>query len=127
MIEKYNTDLVNEIKNLAQNENNYKYNLYMKFNPTLIPLDIKDTKIFTQKFVRLRLSSHSFPIETGRWSRKKREERLCGKCNVIGDEAHYIYHCIDINRDKLTDIPDLCDLSTYEKLNLLLSNLGEFL
>ena len=125
--EKYRIDLVNEIKHLAENENSYKYNLYMKFSPTLTPLNTQNTKIFTRKFLRLRVSSRSFPIETGRWSRTKRDDRLCTKCNVIGDEVHYIYNCMDVNRGNLTDIPDLCNLSTYEKLNLLLLNLDEYL
>ena len=125
--EKYRIDLVNKIKTLAEGENSYKYNLYMKFNPNLTPLNTQDTKLFTQKFVRLRLSSHSFPIETGRWSRTKREERLCTTCEVIGDEVHYIYSCVNVKGEKLTDIPDLNDLSSYGKLNLLLQNLEEFL
>ena len=128
---KWNQVKSSEIRNLVHHFSSDlpldKYNLYRKFNPALIPLNKQDSKIFTQKFIRLRLSSHSFPIETGRWSRKKREERLCTVCNVLGDEIHYIYHCTYINRNNLTDIPDLCNLGTYGKLNLLLYNLGEYL
>ena len=85
----------------------------MKFNPTLTSSKLKDMKIYTQRFIRLRLSSHSFPIGTGRWSRTKREERLCEKCGVLGDEIHYIYNCTDVNRTGLSTIPDLSELGTY--------------
>ena len=99
----------------------------MQFNPTLTSLNTQNTKIFSQRFVRLRLSSHSFPIETGRWSRKRREDRLCTKCNVLGDEVHFIYNCVNKNRENVTDIPDLANLTTYGKLNSLLLKLDEYL
>ena len=57
----------------------------------------------------------------------KREDRLCSTCGVLGDEALFIYSCTDIDRENLTDIPDLSDLSSYDKLNLLLMNLKEYL
>ena len=124
IIQKFKVDLQNEIRRMAENQDRYKFNLYNKFNPTLTPLNFKDIKISAQKFIQLRLSSHSFPIETGRWSRTKREERLCETCGVLGDEIHYIYSCTDVDRTGLSDIPDLCDLGTYDKLNTLLTNLG---
>jgi hypothetical protein len=37
---------------------------------------------------KFRLSSHSLAIETGRWSRKPREERTCPECRVVQDEPH---------------------------------------
>ena len=44
---------------------------------------------------RFRCGSHHLPIETLRWSRVTRENRLCEKCRVLGDEYHFIFHCID--------------------------------
>ena len=41
---------------------------------------------------RLRLSSHKLAIETARWSRIPREDRLC-PCGVIQTEEHVICHC----------------------------------
>ena len=127
IVDYYRADIMNKIRHLAISPSNYKYHLYAKFNPALVPLDIKNTKIFTQKFLRLRLSSHSFPIETGRWSRTKREDRLCTRCNVLGDESHYIYDCLDICRDDLNDIPDFCNLASYDKLHSLLQKLKDYL
>ena len=95
-MEKYRIELVEKITTLADCENNYKYNLYRKFNPNLLPLNIYDEKVFNTRFIRLRLSSHSFPIELGRWTRTKREDRLCSTCGVLGDEAHFIYYCSNV-------------------------------
>ena len=43
-------------------------------------------------FTRMRLSSHRLRIETGRWARLTREQRLC-KCGLIQDEKHALVEC----------------------------------
>lgn len=52
---------------------------------------------------RLRLSSHSLAVETGRYNGTPREERKCTKCNMnsIENEYHFLLVCphyIDIRR-----------------------------
>jgi hypothetical protein len=47
-------------------------------------------------FTRFSLSSHHLKIETGRWSRIVREERLC-ECGEIQDENHIIFDCPKTN------------------------------
>ena len=37
----------------------------------------------------------TLPIESGRWSRISRENRLCPRCNILGDE----HHCSEISRN----------------------------
>ena len=120
----YNEKLVSEINYLAEN-NNYKFQLYKLFNPNLKPLNL--SKIHTSPFIRLRLSSHFMPVETGRWSRVNRELRLCETCNILGDEMHFIYHCTNIDRSQLRNIPELHELEKYEQLELLLSKLEKYL
>ena len=46
-------------------------------------------------FSRLRLQSHSLKVETGRWSRIPREERLCDRCDAaaVQDEEHVLVSC----------------------------------
>ena len=46
-------------------------------------------------FSRLRLMSHSLRVETGRWSRTPREERLCDRCDTqqVQDEEHVLISC----------------------------------
>ena len=50
-------------------------------------------------FSRLRLSSHRLKVETGRWSRIPRENRVCS-CNAgaIQDEIHVLLDCVKTNR-----------------------------
>ena len=50
------------------------------------------------------------PIETGRWRRIPRPERLCPYCNVLGDEIHFIYSCRMINRSDLNLPPDISNI-----------------
>ena len=39
------------------------------------------------------MSSHKLNIETGRWNRTPREQRLCNKCNELEDEFHFLFEC----------------------------------
>ena len=70
---------------------------------------------------RFMLSQHRLPIETGRWWKMEREERLCPVCtNVgrtcgrklcvcgspsdrcIGSEKHYVYECCITSKSWMT-------------------------
>ena len=66
------------------------------------------------EFTRYRLSSHNLKVETGRWGRVERENRVCS-CNVGGiqDEDHALLRCgftndlrqrYHIQTDSLVDI-----------------------
>ena len=48
-----------------------------------------------QFLTKIRLSSHNFYVERGRWERKKIpiEERTCRLCDVIEDEFHVMIKC----------------------------------
>ena len=120
----YHIKLSTEVNNMAQQADKYKFQIYKQFNPDLKPLDFQTSHY---KFPRLRLSSHSMPIETGRWTRVPRENRLCPNCNVLGDERHFLYECNEIDRTDLSDIPELHQLSDYSKLKILMDNLDEYL
>ena len=113
--------LKGEINRLAQNNSKYKFMLYKKFNSDLSTPDLNQTH--SQGFIRLRTSSHSFPIELGRWSRTERANRLCNMCNVMGDEEHYIYNCTTLDRTGLDPIPSFSELSTYKHLSALILRL----
>ena len=56
---------------------------------------------------RLRLSSHSFPVEVQRYNKKKiiREDRKCTICNMNkpGDEEHYLLECSDAEISYIRD------------------------
>ena len=55
-------------------------------------------------FTRFRLSSHRLRVETGRWSRLPREQRLCD-CGEIQDEQHVLTICplVENLRDQYGD------------------------
>ena len=42
---------------------------------------------------KIRLSSHHFFIERGRWDKVDREDRVCTVCNVLEDELHCLVFC----------------------------------
>ena len=122
--EDHRNKLVAEVNDLAQRDDKYKFQLYKQFNPDLKPIDLHSLHF---KFPRLRLSSHLMPVETGRWTRLKREERICATCNILGDEKHYIYTCPEIDRTNLQDIPELHELEKYPQLQLLMERLDGYL
>ena len=47
-------------------------------------------------FTKFRLSSHTLKVETGRWSRTPREERLC-ECGEIQVKTHIVFFCNKTN------------------------------
>ena len=103
-----------------------KYKTYLTINPDL------ETSPFIQcmhpqttNVIRFRVGSHRLPIETGRWSRKKREERLCEECNVMGDEAHYVYNCSLVTRNDLSLENDLGRIWTQPDVFQLIKRLGQ--
>ena len=70
-------------------------------------------KNLRKSITKLRLSCHSFPIETLRYSRVHidRNDRLCKVCNLneVGDEEHYIKRCKNelIEHTKLAFVKDI--------------------
>ena len=63
--------------------------------------------------IKFRLGSHFLPIETGRWNRTPRNERLCSTCGVLGDENHVIYSCSQISREDMV-LDDFIDKIWYQ-------------
>ena len=97
------TEAVDEVKSTirekAQNpDEHYRFHIYHELNPDLLPSPFL-TSSHADPITRFRLGSHNLPIETGRWSRIKREDRLCRSCLVLGDEKHFLFHCRDIVRN----------------------------
>ena len=76
-----------------------KLDFYILLNPTFcLQPYINDIKCFKlrQAITKLRISAHKFPIETGRYDKKERHQRICPLCcEEVGDEKHYIISCKD--------------------------------
>jgi hypothetical protein len=81
---------------------------------------------------RLRLSSHNFPVEILRYTKKKkkkipRSERLCKICNSgsIGDEEHYLQTCqnqeiVDIRNNFTAEIKNnIGDLHHFTQTDII--------
>ena len=75
-----------------------EYRLYKHFTNNIICTDylhqIKE-KFIRVAISRMRLGSHNFMIERGRWHRPKLEypDRVCEECGVVEDEYHIIIEC----------------------------------
>ena len=83
----------------------YRYQIYNEFNPELQQSPfVTNLNPVSGDIIKFRLGSHNLPIETGRWSGKVRDERLCAECGVLGDERHVLYSCSNIERRDL-DVP----------------------
>ena len=72
---------------------------------------------------KIRLSSHRYNIETGRWGKNKipRADRQCTLCNVIEDEYHILIICpryVNERRGRLPEhlITNPCTRSFYRLL-----------
>ena len=109
-----------------------KHHLYaeIKTNNCLEKYFEIDNMNIRKAIAKMRTSSHKFPIETGRYERKERYDRICPLCcNNIGDEHHYIFECEDQNitntrekymRNILKKSPQLEILSSIERLKYML-------
>ena len=79
---------------------------------------------------KMRISSHKFPIETGRYEGKDRNNRICPLCcSGVGDEKHYIFECenkvLKNTREECLKIiykksPQIKKLSTHDKFKYML-------
>ena len=67
---------------------------------------IKLTQNLKYYFISYRTRNHKLPIETGRWLKIERSERICNTCRKeLGDEFHYMLVCetLNIHKKKLLD------------------------
>ena len=79
---------------------------------------------------KMRVSSHKFPIETGRYEKRERCDRICPLCcNSVGDEQHYIFDCdnkgIENKRKQFISIiynklPEIEKLNKFEQYKYML-------
>ena len=94
-------DCINTLKELCRSkaQNASRFETYLAMNPTLTTCVIYTQRLYVEDhyrlaFTRFRLSSHSLKVETGRWSRVPRVERVCNCNNVdIQDEDHVLFRC----------------------------------
>ena len=80
-----------------QNTNNSKLHFLNYFKKEFKTENYLKIKNFENRraLTKLRTSSHNLAIETGRWSKIERKNRLCEQCteNIIEDEIHFLFDC----------------------------------
>ena len=81
-----------------------------------------------QNITKFRISDHSLLIETGRYFRIPRDQRLCETCKIIDDEPHFFFNCkINVKpRETLLQnfieiYPNFQSLNSTEKLSKILN------
>ena len=72
----------------------FYYTVKQHYSPSTY-LDLSRRNHSRKALVKLRISSHKLRIETGRYDKIPREERLCNLCNSnkIEDETHFLLDC----------------------------------
>ena len=68
----------------------------------------------------LQLSSHRLRIETGRWTRTLREERLCSCSRELQDEEHVVLRCERTAhlRQRFNDVNSMTDFFSIDVLEM---------
>ena len=129
----YSSEGLEHLRVNINNSEKTRDKTYKEINPSLSTSVIycKDSKIPEYARIaitRLRLSSHRLRIETGRWSRLPKEERLCS-CGMIQTEEHIVLNCVETRTLRLkyvcvSDIQSVaqllnsCDLAFLNKVAL---------
>ena len=72
---------------------------------------------------RFKTTNHRLPIETGRWSKIDRDNRLCKLCNIsIGNEYHFLLVCPFLSHLRTKYFPNyFCKYPTIEKFIYLMT------
>ena len=127
-------------RNFAQ-ETGTKAVTYKEMNPGLNvhKVYLSDKYIDERKraaFTKFRVSSHSLKVETGRWSRIERENRLCGCERGVQDETHVVFDCerteairtkYGVNRGVYGSIGEMMDQhDVYQLVNFVDECMKEF-
>ena len=90
-------DKIQIAEKVRSNTNSSKRMTYLSINPLLQQPSIYHNHMIQEskryEYSRARLSSHNLRIETGRWSRTPRENRICTCEKDIQTEEHVFLHC----------------------------------
>ena len=124
-----NSGTLEELKEKFTTMEGTRAETYRSMNPQLKVHEVYTRKDYIDErkrilFSKFRLSSHRLKIETGRWARLPRENRLC-ECGNVQDEEHVLLVCektvrirgkYDICRNEYKDIGELMENCECQKL-----------
>ena len=97
-----NTEDINVVKQSIENGTTTRLTTYFNINGDLSMHNVYARKydrysfipeVYRLAFTRMRTSSHRLRIETGRWAKLNREQRLCKCGQSVGDEEHALTQC----------------------------------
>ena len=102
-------------------------------------LDIILNRTHRIRYTKIRISNHRFAVETGRFRKIPRDERLCLFCkkkqknkltnSVIEDEKHVLLHCPwyeSLRKELYNSINERCpNIRDNGKFNYLLNSDGQ--
>jgi hypothetical protein len=87
---------------------------------------------YRSAIAKIRLSAHKFPIETERYIKTPRKDRICPLgCQALGDELHYLFDCshpcismvhLPLHASLKLIYPHIDDMDAVEKGKLLLNS-----
>lgn len=100
--------------------NTYKMETYLKSDMN---------KKYKTALTQIRISAHELEIEKGRYIGKKREERICRKCNVLEDEIHFLDNCqlYSTLRHKLQKNRNIENLKISDYINIYEKEIGKYI
>ena len=111
-----------DLKMKFANERGSKATTYKEMNILLNVHQVYRTSRYIEErkrvvFTKFRTSSHSLKVETGRWSRMPREQRLCGCGGGVQDEKHVVFDCVKTEEVRVK----------YGVNNVVYNNVGEMM
>ena len=129
LLDNPNCDTLDNLKEKFSTETGTRAKTYRSINPDLQVHTVYTSTEYIEEnkritFTRFRLSSHRLKVETGRWSRIPRENRLCG-CGSGQIQDEMLFDCIKTKgiRDKYTvnkqlykNVGELMEKYEYMKL-----------
>ena len=81
-----------------------------------------------RSIVKMRISDHTLEIETGRYKKINREQRICKQCNKneIEDEEHFFFRCPKnetLRKEFLSNVYKICPQFIDMDKNILLKEI----
>ena len=112
----YKQDWASEISNSSEGRLYKHIKSKHEFEPFLnLPKHLRTA------IAKIRMSSHIFFIERGRWLKIERKKRTCEQCGIIEDEFHIFLECPRFKDERKNYIP------TYLKESQSMFNFINFL
>ena len=110
----------NKIENLSEENKIFLYKR-LKINKHKMEYYLGHPNFYTRQYItKFRISDHQLLIETGRYYKIPRSQRLCETCKSLDDENHFFFKC------KINAIPRKVLIEKFEINNSSFNNLDDY-